>query len=266
MDNITLTTLPFARELPGVVAFNTQRGKTMAKHPYSQWNLCDYVGDDALAVMNARITLAMQLGIDVEQLIIPQQTHSTHVAVIDRNFLQADMQRQYDSLKGVDALVSRERGICIGVNTADCVNVVLIDPEEGVTGVAHAGWKGTAARIVKTTVQAMQRLGAKPERIYAAFGASICPDCFEVGNEVVEHFGKLGWNTTKIMHRNPTTGKAHIHLIEACKLTLQESGLKPEHMSQTGECTRCQSEKYFSARRLGVNSGRLFTGIMLCDQ
>ena len=86
-----LLTLDFARPVEGVAAFSTTRGEVDRRNAYSGVNLCDYVGDDALRVLDARITFAMQLGLTLDNLIMPRQTHSCRVAVIDNQFMNSDI-------------------------------------------------------------------------------------------------------------------------------------------------------------------------------
>lgn len=254
--------LTWSRPLPDFQAFHVLRGNVNPRNPYSEHNLCDYTGDDALRVLYARLQLCATLGIDLDHLVMPRQVHGTRVAVIDSHFFEADIDWQEHMLDGVDALITALPGVCIAVNTADCVNLVMADPVTGLMAVAHAGWKGAAARIAGATVSAMRQLGAQPANILATMGASICQDCFEVGDEVVDAFARQKHDISQIMRRNSTTGKAHIDLRLACTLDLQSAGLQPDLITQTGSCTRCQPQRYFSARRLGINSGRTFTGII----
>lgn len=256
-----------------IQAFTTQRGEITESNSYSQWNLCDYTGDDALRVLDARMQLCQQLGIDLDHLVMPRQTHSTNVKVIDQNFLDASIEEQDSALEGVDALVTTLPRVCIGVNTADCVPIVLADPVHDIIAVAHAGWRGTVAGIAAKTVEAMATLGTEPSEIVAAMGVSICHNCFEVGNEVVKEFEQArfkgagceqaGFDMPRIMKLNPDTGKAHINLQEANRQTLIAAGVKSDHIALPHHCSRCESERYFSARRLGINSGRTFTAIMI---
>ena len=183
-----LLKLDFVKPVVGVEAFSTTRGEVDRRNAYSGVNLCDYVGDDAPRVLDARLTLAMQLGVDLDDLVMPRQTHSCRVAVIDENFRSIDIDKQEAALEGVDALVTSLKGVVIGVNTADCVPIVLVDGEAGIIAVAHAGWRGTVGRIAKQVVEQMCRQGADARRIQASMGPSICRECFEVGEEVVEEF------------------------------------------------------------------------------
>ena len=257
LDELKLTC-----DAPGVRVVQTQRGEVNIRNAYSQWNLCDYTGDDALRVLNARLTFCQQIGIDLDQLVMPRQSHTTHVAVIDQDFLDADIDQQERSLNDIDALVTALPGICIGVNTADCVPIALADPTHGIIAIAHAGWRGTVGRIAQCAVETMCRLGAVPADIHATMGASICADCFEVGDEVPQAFGQAGFDMDDIMHRNASTGKAHIDLWRANRQVLLVAGIPTDHITLPNACSRCHSERYFSARRLGIHSGRTFTAII----
>ena len=237
---IELEKLEFARELAGVEAFSTTRGQVDGRNAYSGVNLCDYVGDDALRVLDARLTLAMQLGVDLDDLVMPRQTHSCRVAVIDERFRALDIDQQEAALEGVDALVTKLQGVVIGVNTADCVPIVLVDSQAGIVACRH---------------------GATVDRIQAAMGPSICQECFEVGDEVVEAFKKAHFNLDAIVKRNPATGKAHIDLRAANRAVLVAAGVPAANIVESQHCSRCEHTRFFSARRLGINSGRTFTGI-----
>ena len=232
---IELLTLDFVHPVEGVQAFSTTRGEVDKRNAYSGVNLCDYVGDDALRVLDARITLAMQLGVDLEQ---------------------------EEALEGVDALVTTLKGVVIGVNTADCVPIVLVDGGAGVIAVAHAGWRGTVGRIAASVVKEMCRQGASVDRIQVAMGPSICQDCFEVGGEVVEAFGQARFDVDAIVKRNDDTGKAHIDLRAANSAVLAAAGIPVGNIAVSQHCSRCEHDRFFSARRLGINSGRTFTAIL----
>lgn len=258
---IELLTLDFVQPIEGVKAFSTTRGEVDRRNAYSSVNLCDYVGDDALRVLDARITLAMQLGVDLDDLVMPRQTHSCRVAVIDEAFRAMDIDKQEAALEGGDALVTSLKGVVIGVNTADCVPIVLADEKAGVIAVAHAGWRGTAGRIAQAVVKEMCRQGACPEHIQVAMGPSICQDCFEVGDEVVDAFRQAHFDLDSIVKRNAETGKAHIDLRAANRDVLIAAGVPVDHVVVSQHCSRCEHERFFSARRLGINSGRTFTGI-----
>ncbi|MGN1246231.1 MAG: peptidoglycan editing factor PgeF [Muribaculaceae bacterium] len=256
--------LPFASQCEEIVTFSTLRGiADECNDPYPNVNVCDYTGDAYSHIADCRRQLCEELGIDESCLIMPRQTHSAKVEIIDDNFMALDADERKLRLQGVDALVTSLRGVVIGVNTADCVPVVLRDSIAGIIGVAHAGWKGTVARIAAATVEAMLGMGAKADKIEVAIGPSICPECFEVGDEVVEQFVTAGFDIARIMQRNKVTGKAHIDLWEANTAVLEDVGVNRGKIALSHRCTRCNVVSYFSARRLGIASGRTFTAIMM---
>ena len=257
-----LLSLDFAEPVEGVVAFSTTRGTVDRRNAFSGVNLCDYVGDDALRVLDSRLSLALQLGVDLDDLVMPRQTHSCRVAVIDEAFRTMDIDKQEAALEGVDALVTSLQGVVIGVNTADCVPIVLADSQAGIIAVAHAGWRGTVRRIAALVVEEMCRQGACADNIQATMGPSICQDCFEVGDEVVDAFRKAHFDLDAIVKRNAATGKAHIDLRAANQAVLIAAGIPAENIILSKHCSRCEPDRFFSARRLGINSGRTFTGIL----
>jgi hypothetical protein len=259
---IELLTLDFVRPVEGVIAFSTMRGDADGRNAYSGVNLCDYVGDDALRVLDARLTLAMQLGVDLDDLVMPRQTHSCNVAIIDERFRALDIDQQEKALDNVDALVTRLKGVIIGVNTADCVPIVFTDTQAGVIAVAHAGWRGTVGRIAAEVIKEMCRQGAHTDTIQVAMGPSICQDCFEVGDEVVDAFRQAHFDLDAIVKRDATTGKAHIDLRTANRAVLIAAGVPADQIALSQHCSRCENTRFFSARRLGIHSGRTFTGIV----
>lgn len=258
-----LNELKFNVDAKGIKVIQTQRGEVDTSNPYSQWNLCHYTGDEAQHVFHSRLELCKQLGIDYDNLIMPRQTHSCSVTAFDEKLVEATSRIRRLMLDGVDALVTTVPGVCIGVNTADCVPIALTDPINGVIAIAHAGWRGTVGRIAEDTVNVMKAVGADVNNILATMGVSICQDCFEVGDEVVTEFEKAGFDMSLIMHRNSTTGKAHINLQEANRQVLISAGLSAHNITLPSHCSRCESDRYFSARRLGIHSGRTFTGIIM---
>lgn len=241
--------------LPGVVAISTCRGCVVEGDSYSGFNACHYTGDTDEHVAQCREQLCTMLGIGRDNLIIPRQTHSLNVAVIDS--IPFDAQR----LENIDALVTTLSGVAIAINTADCVPLLFADEENKVIGVAHSGWKGTVGRIASKTVTTMLECGASLLHIKVAMGPCICGDCFEVGHEVVEQFVNNGFDSSQVIvnHYQP---RPHIDLPQACRQALIEIGIRDENIQLSTHCSRCNPQKFFSARRLGINSGRTLTVAM----
>lgn len=239
----------------GIVAFNTTRGNASDDNPYSAFNVCHYTGDTDVHVERCRDILCRQLSIASDHLIIPRQTHSANVATISR--LPAG------ELNEVDALVTTLRGVVIGVNTADCVPILLAERDAGLVAAVHAGWKGAVKRIASATIAAMEAVGADASRIVAAICPSICQNCFEVGDEVVDQFRHAGYDIDRRTYRHRDTQKSHIDLPALCRDDLTSAGVKSDSIILSGKCSRCTPNRYFSARRLGIKSGRIFSGIAI---
>lgn len=142
--------------------------------------------------------------------------------------------------------------------------VLLYSPDKKVVAAIHAGWRGTVKRIAQKTAEVMKNVyGCNPSQMFAGIGPSISQKAFEVGEEVVESFAEAKFPMDLLLWRNPATQKGHIDLWEANRLQLVEAGLDTNHIEIAGICTYTDHEDYFSARRLGIKSGRILTGIFL---
>lgn len=245
-----------------VVAFSTKRAGGVGQGAYSSFNITHYCGDSAENVAANRALLCAELGIVDERLILPHQTHGTDVVEIDDAFLALDATSRAQRLHSVDAIFTRERGVCIGVSTADCIPVLLYDEKSGAVAAIHAGWRGTVVGIVAKTMHIMkERYGTDFSSAKAVIAPGISLDSFEVGDEVYETFREASFPMEKIARRYG--GKWHIDLPEANRLQLLACGLLPENIILSGVCTYTSHEVFFSARRLGIKSGRIFNGIMI---
>ena len=214
-----------------------------------------FTGDSKDIFENNRILLAEKLMIKPEQLIFPRQTHTNCVAEI------SDIPK--NEIKETDALVTNQTGICLCVQTADCVPILLFDPVNNVIAAVHAGWRGTVKKIAEVAVQKMVlKYNSSPENIVAAIGPSISPDIYEVGNEVVEEIKKSIPNAYTLLHKN-SSGNFHVNLWEANRQVLLENGLQEKNIEILGECSFTETNKYFSARKEGITTGRMVSGIMI---
>lgn len=241
--------LPFC---PEIEAWSLQRGPSDPSAPYSGFNACHYVGDSPGHVDFCRRAIAEHLGIDTAHIVIPTQTHSSRVVTI------ADEPQPLD---GVDALVTDRKGTALCINTADCVPVVLADPEASVIGIAHSGWRGTISDIAGATVRAMEALGASPRRIKAAMGPSICAQCYNVGADVARQFTERYGADSGVVEYNDRT--PHINLGRAVAINLIRAGLDPLAIPLPAICSYHSDGAWPSARRIGTASVRTLTLIML---
>jgi hypothetical protein len=146
--------------------------------------------------------------------------------------------------------------------------VLLYDKVHRAVCAVHAGWRGTVQRIVEKAVAKMAAVyGTCPADIVAQIGPGIHLDSFEVGDEVYEAFANAGFDMQSISKKYPCGGSAchkwHIDLPECNRLQLLSAGIPVANVTVSPVCTFQQSDIYFSARRLGINSGRIFTGCMI---
>lgn len=247
----------------GVHAFSTLRTSGgCGQGAYESFNLTPYVNDTSTNVLLSRQQLCETLSLTNEQLILPRQTHTNHVLVIDAAHRALPSQTQTEHLQNVDALVTQEKGLCIGVSTADCVPLLLHDPESRTIAAVHAGWRGMVQRIPQCTLDTMRTLGANPKTTRALIGPSISVASFEVGEEVVEAFREAGFPTNIVAQ---TYTRPHVDLWAACSFLLEEAGVPLENILIAGIDSYAQVDSFFSARRLGLHSGRTYTGILLMD-
>ena len=163
-----------------------------------------------------------------------------------------------------DGLVTDVPGVMLGVGTADCVPVLVVDVEKRAVGAFHAGWRGTAAGIVGEGIEAMRReYGSHPEDLMAAVGPSIGACCYAVGEEVRSQFReRFGYADELFRERDGL----YVDLWEANRRQLVDAGMKAERIEVVGECTACTREadgrrRYFSHRAEAGRAGRMLNVI-----
>ncbi len=265
--DINYDKLKFNKTQSNVTAFTVLRGDINPEDPYSSFNICNYTGDNSEHISNCRHILCNAFGDKPMQVFTPKQTHSSNVVIIDNEFLSKSKDAQIIELNEIDAIITKIPNIIIGVNTADCVPIILSDTKAKIIAVVHSGWRGTIEKIASRTFFKMLTMGATAETTQVIIGASICKDCYEVGNEVTELFHKTGFPIDEIASLNSQTNKYHLDLVAANRWLLTDNSNIPEaNISLVNECTRCNPDKYFSARTLGLESGRTFTGIFRTEE
>lgn len=234
-----------------VVAFSTTRHGGCSVGNYAAFNINNYCGDEAAHIAENCRALAGLLGIDDSHIVMPHQVHGTEVRRVDAP--------QQEVIEGVDAVMTDVPGLCIGVSTADCIPIIIYDPQHHAACAVHAGWRGTVKRIAEVAVRAMcDTYASVPSQMRAVIGPGISLESFEVGDEVFQQFADAGFEMSRIARKY---AKWHIDLPLCNRLQLEGVGVTDVRLS--GICTYQQCNDYFSARRLGINSGRIFTGVLL---
>ena len=150
-----------------------------------------------------------------------------------------------------DALITDDLQRRIGVRTADCVPILLLDASRRGVAAVHAGWRGTVGAIVLHTIEKMHAdFGSQAADIRAAVGPCIRECCYEVGPEVASQFSPL------FPEWKPVIGKQHLDLVEANRRHLRAAGVPAEQIFDSGLCTVCTAEHFYSYRREPQNPGR----------
>lgn len=246
---------------PRVRAFSSTRKGGVSEGRYGEFNINLYCGDAPDAVMMNRKDLCTELQIDDAHLLMAHQVHGTEARIIAEEFFSLPPSTRQRLLESVDVLITAIPHVCIGVSTADCIPVLLYDEEHHAAAAVHAGWRGTVSRVVQKAVAAMQQsYHTQPSHLHACIGPGISLRHFEVGDEVYQAFAQAGFNMPAISQQ---MDKWHINLPECNRLQLLEAGVSDDRILSTGICTYEQVDAYFSARRLGIQSGRIYNGIIL---
>ena len=248
----------------GVRAFSTGRRGGYSIGAYASFNANAYCGDDAYAVRMNRELFCRAMGLEPARLVMPHQVHGVEVRRVDEAFFRLPEEGRKSVLEGVDAVMTDLPCVCVSVSTADCIPILIYDVRHHAVAAVHAGWRGTVLRIAELTLQRMvDEFGCDPRQVWATIGPSISPSAFEVGEEVVDAFHDAGFDLSRLLLRDPDSGKGHIDLWEANRMSLTGAGLDGDHIELAGICTYERFSDYFSARRLGIQSGRFLSGIYI---
>ena len=249
-------------ELPGSSCSTqgfTTRHEGVSRPPYNSLNLGLNTQDQQANVEGNRSLLARAFGVNQESLVTPRQVHGSDILVI--NEPNEDFSH-FLTVEG-DAVITNQPQVLIGVCVADCAPILLCDPVNKVIAVVHAGWKGTAAKLVAKTVAGMQaEFGSDPSRLHAAIGPCIQKCCYEVDEPVKKAFlqAALSWDSCS---EATSPGKWQLDLAAANRELLLLAGVPADAIQSSGQCVCCHSEQFFSYRRDKDDSGRQMGFIML---
>jgi len=211
---------------------------------------------------------------------------ASDLKLVSLHQIHSDVVRSFDAApakqcKG-DASATNRAGLLLGVRTADCAPVLVVDPKKRVVAAIHAGWRGTLQRIVTKTIGQMQmEFGCRPQDLLGAIGPTIGGCCYEVGTEVASAFAAkfsnaaeffdelrtgdepnpLQWLNMMPPGHQPPPNKVLLDLKKANRAQLLDAGLLAENIFVTELCTSCDVDRLFSYRKEGAASGRLMAVI-----
>jgi YfiH family protein len=237
----------------------TTRHEGISRPPYNSLNLGTTTLDASSNVEGNRSILARSFGIGTEKLVTVRQVHGSDILVIDEHNEDYSHFFRVES----DAIITNQTGVMIGICVADCAPILLFDPHQRVIAAVHAGWQGTAAKVVAQTISGMQSLfGSRPQEMLASIGPCIGKCCYEVDAPVRKAFEKSGfdWNSCADA---AGVGKWMLDLPAANRELIVSSGLPEDAVQVSDMCVCCHRELFFSYRRDGGDTGRQMGFIML---
>ena len=235
-----------------VHGFTTRMGG-VSTGEYESLSLSPFRGDSIENVHRNEEILCESLQLDVKRLSSTKQEHTDNIEVIGNNDIGIGVHFPWE--KGVDACITLQKNVPILCYSADCVPILMYAEDIEAVAAVHSGWKGTASKIAAKTIQKLIGLGAKEENIHVAIGPSIGQCCYEVSGDVAKQFDEKYYTAKE-------NGKYMLDLSMANSDMLQICGVKKEHISVSGICTRCNNELFFSHRGQNGKSGTL--GGIIC--
>ena len=191
-------------------------------------------------VAENRSRMAAALGVAPLDLLTAYQIHSPDVVTVERPW-------SADARPRADAIVTRIPRLAIGVSTADCGPVLLVDDRARVIGAAHAGWRGALTGVIEATLDAMERCGADRGRIAAAIGPMIRQPSYEVGPDLVARFSAADDANARFFKPASRTGHALFDLAGYVAARIARAGVA--RIEDVGRCTYADAENFFSYRR-----------------
>jgi YfiH family protein len=232
--------------------FSTRVGG-VSEGAFASLNVAVGPGDDPACVAENLRRFADAIGVEPGRLFQVSQVHGAEVRVIEPSDERLAVLPEHG-----DGLVTWDGGSAIGVRVADCVPVLVHDPEQNGVAALHAGWRGVAAGIVHVGAALLARRSGTSAGMVAAIGPCIGVCCFEVGEEVVDALAQAVPEDGVV---DRSRAKAHVDLRLAVRRQLNAIGISDDRIDDVGGCTKCDAERFFSHRRDGARSGRLLGAI-----
>lgn len=245
-----------------IVHFFSTRNGGSSHNEYGTLNIGLNQADLSTNVFENRSRLAQSLGIDVNSFVFARQVHGTKVMRVYESDRGRGLYSRATAFPFTDGMVTNLSNICLVALAADCVPILFYDPVKKAIGAAHAGWKGTVLKSPRFVIQAMvNEFKCNPSDIIVALGPSAGPCCYEIGKDVIDEITVAFAQPDGILKSSPNPEKAIFNMWETNRLTLVEAGLMNENIEFSNQCTVCNNDTFFSARKGDL--GRFGAGIML---
>jgi len=237
-----------ARGFPARHGFSTRLGGT-SEGALASLNLGRSVGDAPEKVEENLRRACAAASLDLQDL---HAVHQVHGADIHRVTAELRGKARQSPRPKADALFTAEPGAALAVSVADCVPVLMADPEGKRVAAVHSGWRGTHAEIAARAVEAFAAEGSRPQSLRVAIGPSIRLCCYVVGKDLADQFRER-FGPEVVVEED---GNSHLDLVRAIRLTLRRAGVPDANVEVLPDCTSCEPERYYSHRRDHGNTGR----------
>ena len=267
INGIPFITFPALDRLAMVKAVFSTRYGGVSSGIYESMNLNDNRGDNPEAVAENFRRVSAALHTELDHMVRSDQTHTANVRVMTQEDAGKGLVRERD-YQDVDGMITDVPGLMLVSSHADCVPLFFVDPVRKAIGLTHSGWKGTALRIGKVTIEKMQEtFGSSPSDLITVIGPSICSDCYEIGDDVAEAFRQTFQEQQLPCILKPgKPGKYQLDLWEANRIILEEAGVRPENITISGLCTSCHSDLLWSHRKTKGQRGGLCAFLQLIPE
>jgi YfiH family protein len=237
------------REFSRLVAMQSTRTGGISSGPYSSLNLGINTEDSAENVHQNTLLLCSAIGIDPERMVSSVQIHGTEILVAEKPGRE----------RGFDAFITDKKDLFLSIFTADCYPVLIFDPRHQASGAVHAGWKGSAGRIVMKTISAMQKnFNSIPSECFAWIGTGISSAAYEVGPEVADAF------SSEFLSSASPSGESDKRMLDLRLVNYRQllvSGIPSSNIEQSQFCSSVDSGMFFSYRRDNGTTGRMVSMI-----
>ncbi len=250
-------------DYPLTSIFTTRYGG-VSEGQFSSLNLWFMKGDDKENVKENYRILAKKINVDVNKIVVSHQKHNANILVVEEEHIGMGLTRT-KNYEDIDGLYTELKEVPIVSIHADCAPIYFYDKKREAIALAHSGWRGTKQTIAEKMIKLFVERGSNPSDIICLIGPTVCTDCYEVSQEVLDAMEEalsitnngLGVNDEfpdyYFIHKE--TGKPHVSMREINRRLLIDGGVKTDNIMISDYCTKCRPDLFFSHRISGFDRG-----------
>lgn len=242
--------------------FSTTKLNGVSFYPNGFLNMGFVETDDPKNVVLNRNLFSISSEIPIDKFVFANQSHSDNIFLVTEADKGRGVNKEETEIQNVDAFIVDTKGICPIVQSADCVPIIIYEPQRHIGAVVHSGWRGTSNKILTKTIAKMIQMGASPSKLIVCIGPSAGVCCYEVKEDVLQSFMD-NYSSIAMDFFRIENEKMYVDLWKANSFLAEQSGVLEQNIFVSGLCTIHNSDKFFSARVHKLYAGRMATGIML---